>query len=125
MTAVQAGLATRNLYAADAATDERIDLWFDDGLHASMYGSYLSALTLFGTLTGLDPMSLGADEIAARDLGIAKGDARALQRVASYQLGFAVSPVPEAQMGMMRATGLLLLGLRHGAHLRRGRMRKT
>ena len=35
-----------------------------------MYGSYLSALVLFGTITGLDPQSLGAAEIAARDLGI-------------------------------------------------------
>ena len=52
------------------------------------------ALTLFGTLTGIDPMTLGAEEIAARDLGISVGDALALQRVASEQLGF-TTPIPE------------------------------
>ena len=95
MTAVQAGIATRDMWAPDAAIDGLIDLWFDDGLHASKWGSYLSALTLFGTLTGVDPASLGSDEIAARDLGIRGDQAMALQRVASYQLGFRASAVPE------------------------------
>ena len=96
ISAVQGGIATRNLYAPDALTDGLIDLWFDDGTHASVFGSYLSALTLFGTLTGVDPASLGASEIAARDLGIDVTSALALQRVASGQLGFTAA-VPEAQ----------------------------
>jgi hypothetical protein len=70
LRAVQEGTATRNPYAADAGTDGKIDLWWDDNLHASKYGSYLSALTLFGKITGLDPRSLGAGETAAADLGI-------------------------------------------------------
>lgn len=55
----------------------------------------LSALTIFGTLTGQDPAQFGASETAALDLGIGARDAVILQRVASEQLGFgAVAPVP-------------------------------
>lgn len=103
------GIAARDMYAADATTDGLIDLWFDDGTHASKYGSYLSALTLFGTLTGLDPASLGASEIAARDLGISVADALILQRVASDQLGFATA-VPEPETWAMLLCGLGLVG---------------
>lgn len=84
--AVDQGLATADMWAIDAATDGRIDLWFDDGTHASRYGSYLAALTLFGTLTGIDPWSFGANEQAAHDLGISPADALKLQAVASEQL---------------------------------------
>lgn len=94
MSAVQAGIATRDMWAPDALTDGLIDLWFDDGTHASKYGSYLSALTLFGTLTGLNPSLLGPNEIAARDLGISRADAVALQRIAALQLGFQVVDEP-------------------------------
>lgn len=86
MRAVKEGVATRDMWAADATTDGLIDLWFDDGTHASKYGSYLSALTLFGTLTGIDPWSFGANEQAAADLGISPHDAVKLQKVASDQL---------------------------------------
>ena len=95
LTAVQTGLATRNMYAANAATDGLIDLWFNDGTHAGVAGSYLSALTSFGSITGLDPAMFGASEIAARDLGLSARDALSLQQVASLQLGFRSSiPVP-------------------------------
>ena len=53
---------------------EPMDLWWDDDLHASKYGSYLDALVQFGTITGLDPTSLGADESAAQTFGIAPTD---------------------------------------------------
>ncbi len=89
LRAVQTGLATRDMWSPDAQADGLIDLWFDDGLHASKYGSYLSALVLFGELTGLDPAQFGDDEIAALDLGIDARSALLLQRVASDQLGFA------------------------------------
>ncbi|MFT4102707.1 MAG: PEP-CTERM sorting domain-containing protein [Burkholderiaceae bacterium] len=108
--AIDSGIATADMYARDALTDGLIDLWFDDGTHASKFGSYLSALTLFGTLTGLDPASLGANEIAARDLGIAPGQALALQQVASTQLGFAAS-VPEPQTMALVLAGLALVGI--------------
>ena len=95
MSAVTSGLATRDMWAADATTDGLMDLWFDDGTHASKTGSYLSALTLFGKTTGFNPFSLGAGEIAARELGISGANAVALQRIAALQLGFAV-PEPGA-----------------------------
>jgi len=86
LAAVQAGLATRDMYASDALTDGLIDLWFNDGTHASVAGSYLSALVTFGKLTGISPASFGASEKAASDLGINPGDAVQLQRVATEQL---------------------------------------
>jgi hypothetical protein len=87
-----------------------MDLWWDDNLHASKYGSYLSALTLFGSITGLDPLSLGQGEIAARDLGINAQDALALQRIASQQLGF-VQQVPEPATAVLTLAGLLAIAV--------------
>lgn len=110
MRAISEGVATPDMYASTAATDGLLDLWFDDGTHASKYGSYLSALTLFGTITGLDPASLGLNEIAARDLGISARDALLLQRVASDQLGFAA--VPEPGSFALAGLGIGLLALR-------------
>ena len=110
MRAINDGIATPDMYAANAGSDGLIDLWFDDGTHASKYGSYLSALTLFGTLTGLNPALLGASEIAAAELGIRAADAVRLQRIASEQLGFA--QVPEPASAVLLLTGLMLLGMR-------------
>ena len=107
MRAVSSGVATRDMWAAGALSDGLIDLWFDDGTHASKYGSYLSALTLFGTLTGLDPLSLGATEQAAADLGIGPQAALVLQRVASEQL--AASAVPEPATALLMGVGGLAL----------------
>lgn len=83
---------------------EPMSLWWHDHLHASRYGTYLSALVLFGTATGLDPWNFGAGEQAAAGLGIAPGDAVTLQRIASARLlaaGFALTrmPCPQAQPG--------------------------
>jgi hypothetical protein len=107
LRAVRQGVATRNMYAGGALTDGLIDLWFNDGTHASKYGSYLAALTLFGTLTGLDPLSLGRDEIAARDLGISPTEAFLLQSIASEEL----AAVPEPGAFALLALGLALLAL--------------
>ena len=71
---------------SEAAPGDRLNLWYVDYLHASKYGSYLSALVLFGTITGIDPWSFGASEQAAADLGISPADAVRLQKVASAQL---------------------------------------
>ena len=110
MLALAMGVASTNHYAADGL----MDLWWDDGTHASKYGSYLSALTLFGTLTGRDPASLGLSEIAARDLGISGRDAQLLQRVASLQLGFEPpNAVPEpASLALCLAAGAAALAVR-------------
>jgi hypothetical protein len=111
MRAVADGVATRDFWGPDALTDGLIDLWFDDGTHASKYGSYLSALTLFGTLTGLDPAQFGPGELAAAELGIAPADAWALQRIASLELGFA-PPVPEPGAVWLMLAGLAVLARR-------------
>lgn len=79
-------------YAA-ARPQDKIDLWWIDYLHASKHGSYLSALVLFGKITGVDPWSFGANERAAADLGISPGDAVRLQQVASDQLHLSGAPL--------------------------------
>jgi hypothetical protein len=112
LRAVQDGLATRDFWAPDAQTDGLIDLWFDDGTHASKYGSYLSALVMFGTLTGKNPSLFGVNEVSARDLGIDGRDAVALQRVAALQLNMdpvEVAPVPLPATAPLAALGLALL----------------
>ncbi|MCU0897541.1 MAG: PEP-CTERM sorting domain-containing protein [Burkholderiales bacterium] len=116
LRAVTSGVATRDIYAPDASTDGLMDLWFNDGTHASVLGSYLSALTLFGSLTGLNPMMLGAGEIAARDLGISSAEALALQRVAAQQLGFSV-PEPSTAVLVL----LAVAGAAGAGRVRRGR----
>nr|WP_316639161.1 PEP-CTERM sorting domain-containing protein [uncultured Roseateles sp.] len=88
-----------------AQAGDLMNLWWNDYLHASKYGSYLSALVQFGSITGLDPNSLGANEIAAFDLGISKTDALTLQHIASAQLGFP-APVPEPATWAMALAGL-------------------
>ena len=85
-----------------------MNLWWSDYLHASKYGSYLDALVQFGTITGLSPLSLGADEQAAKDLGISSADALTLQRVAAQEL--AIAAVPEPETWALFAAGLILVG---------------
>ena len=84
MRAVQEGVAFRNPYAPEG---NLVDLWWhEDQFHPAKYGSYLSALVIFGQLSGVDPASFGANEKAAQDLGIEPQHAVRLQRVASEQL---------------------------------------
>jgi hypothetical protein len=84
MRAIHDGVAMRNPYEP---TLRAVDLWWEeDQFHSSVYGSYLSALVMFGSLTGIDPASFGATEKAASDLGIRPLEALNLQRVASEQL---------------------------------------
>ena len=70
----------------DGITLGQVDLWSYDQYHASVYGYYLEALVVFGRVTGVDPLTLGAGERAADELGIAPLQALALQRVAHDQL---------------------------------------
>ena len=72
-------------YRADTAS---IDLWWHDRMHASVYGSYLSALTIFGKVTGIDPYNFGTNDQAAEELGISPTYAGKLQSVASKTLGY-------------------------------------
>jgi len=95
------------VYVPEQAGD-LMNLWWYDYLHASKYGSYLDALVQFGVITGLDPLSLGADEQAARDLGISSADALTLQRIAAQEL--AIAAVPEPETWALLAAGLILVG---------------
>lgn len=78
------GVADPNPY--DGIAFGQVDLWTYDHYHASAQGYYLEALIIFGRITGHNPMSLGVDERAADELGIAPKDAVALQRVAYEEL---------------------------------------
>ncbi|MES3001544.1 MAG: cadherin domain-containing protein [Pseudomonadota bacterium] len=94
MNAVLEGLAVRDPYTqafTSSVSSGDINLWFDDNLHASKYGSYLAGLTLFETLTGMDARVLGAGDRVAADLGIDAATAVALQEVASATLNFDAS----------------------------------
>ena len=79
-------------YAEEVPSD-KLNLWWIDYLHASRHGSYLSALVIFGTVTGISPASFGASERAAADLGINPGDAVRLQQVAADQLAASGTPI--------------------------------
>jgi len=78
--AFAAGIATRNPYRG--VGPDQVNLWGADGYHASVYGYYLEALVIFGSVTGRDPRSLGSREQAAAQLGIPPARAIALQRIA-------------------------------------------
>jgi hypothetical protein len=82
--AIAAGLADPNPY--DGIEAGKVNLWAPDNYHASAYGYYLEALTIFGQVTGRDPRSLGANEGVAKEIGIEPQMAAALQRVAAEQL---------------------------------------
>ena len=91
------------------APGEPMDLWWDDDLHASKYGSYLDALVQFGTITGLDPTSLGTDESAAQTFGISATDVLFLENLAAEDLGMPTA-VPEPGNLALMAAGLALVG---------------
>ncbi len=93
--AMQTGVADPNPY--DGIEAGKLNLWAYDRDHASTYGYYLEALTIFGSMTGHDPRSLGDTECSAFELGMSKAEAKALQQVAFDQLAVtnAVTPAPK------------------------------
>ena len=84
LRAMQAGLAISDPY--QAAPPGRVNLWTFDNYHASVYGYYLSALVVFGSVTGRDPRLLGTAECSGYELGLSREQVRALQSVAYEQL---------------------------------------
>jgi hypothetical protein len=82
--AIDQGLADPNPY--DGVAYGKIDLWTWDHYHASAYGYYLAALTIFGRVTGVDPRTLGPRERAADELGFSGTTTVALQRIAAEAL---------------------------------------
>ena len=92
--AIHAGVADANPY--DGIDAGKVDLWTDDHYHASNYGYYLEALVVFGSVTGLDPRSLGDTECSGHELGLSRPQVAALEQVAFDQLAEtgAVKPAP-------------------------------
>lgn len=88
--AIASGVADANPY--DGIDPGKVDLWAPENYHASVYGYYMEALTIFGKVTGVDPRSLGKADRVAGELGIAPATAAALQGVAHEQLA---AEVPE------------------------------
>lgn len=82
--AIAAGVADANPF--DGIDPGKVNLWAPDAYHASVHGYYLEALTIFGSVTGRDPRTLGAHDAVARDLGISASVAGALQAFAAEQL---------------------------------------
>lgn len=106
--AFASGLADINPYDGKVTG---INLWAPDSYHASPYGYYLEALTIFGNVTGLDPRSLGGNEYVARDLGIDPNIAMSLQALAAAQLQAEV-PEPGMMLTFASMGGLMLLARR-------------
>jgi hypothetical protein len=97
--AIATGLADDNPF--NGIDPGKVNLWAPDSYHASVYGYYLEALTMFGNITGLDPRSLGSGEYVAHDLGIDPKIAASLQALAAAQLA---SEVPEPGTALMFGT---------------------
>ncbi len=98
LRAMQDGVADPNPY--DGIDAGKLNLWTHDSYHASTHGYYLQALVIFGTLTGIDPRSLGDGECSANELGMSRAEVRSLQRVAFDQIADRVkapAPPPETQ----------------------------
>ena len=74
------GLADSNPY--NGITHGKINLWSWDSFHASNYGYYLYALVVFYQITGVDPRTLGPNELSAYELGMSEAQAVALQTIA-------------------------------------------
>ena len=94
MRAIRAGVADANPY--DGIEAGKVDLWTYDHYHASTFGYYLEALVVFGSVTGLDPRSLGENECSGYELGLSRPQVTALEQVAFDQLAesAAVKPAP-------------------------------
>jgi hypothetical protein len=83
----------------------QVSLWTNHYHHASNYGYYLEALMISGHVTGLDPRSLGENDAAAFELGMAQEQAGALQKVAAEQLLAAGTETRAVQLVTPRRSG--------------------
>jgi hypothetical protein len=92
--AIRTGVADANPY--DGIDRGKMGLWAYDDYHASSFGYYLEALVVFGSVTGLDPRSLGENECSGYELGMSTAQVAALEQVAFDELAAAgaVRPAP-------------------------------
>ena len=100
-----AGVADTNPY--DGIDPGKVNLWASDSYHASSYGYYLHALTVFALTTGVDPRTLGAQESAAMELGFTPEQTLALQTIVAQTIA---APVPEPETWAMMLGGVGVLG---------------
>ena len=98
--AMRAGIADPNPY--DGIEPGKLDLWSFDHYHASLAGSYLEALVVFGSLTGRDPRSLGDHECSGYELGLDRTQVKALQQIAFDELTAAGVMSPAASIPSSR-----------------------
>jgi hypothetical protein len=70
----------------DGIAAGQLNLWAQDQYHASTAGYYLEALVIFGRVAHRDPLTLGAHEQAAAELGLPSSAAVALQHIAHDEL---------------------------------------
>ena len=82
--AMRTAVADANPY--DGVDANKVDLWTYDNYHASTFGYYLETLVVFGSVTGLDPRSLGENECSGYELGLSRPQVAALEQVAYDQL---------------------------------------
>ena len=105
---METGFADINPY--DGIQLGQVNMWAPDAYHASVYGYYLEALMFYGSITDLDPLAIGYDQVAI-DLGITRSQALALQILASQTL----QGIPEpGTMALVfgGVAGLLFVGRR-------------
>ncbi len=96
--ALNSGFADTNPY--NGIAPGTVNLWASDSYHASTYGYYLHALTVFGQVTGLSPTVLGFDT-AAQDLGFTAQQAALMQGFAAA----AIAAVPEPSPWLLLVCG--------------------
>ncbi len=106
LRAMQQGIADSNPF--DGIDAGKLNPWTYDSYHASTYGYYLDALMVFGSVTGRDPRSLGANECSGFELGVSTAQVGALQQVAFEQLaaaGLVATAVPEPARTVRQPSG--------------------
>jgi hypothetical protein len=82
--AMHTGVADSNPY--DGIDPGKLNLWTYDSYHGSTAGYYLEALVVFGSVTGVDPRTLGGTECSGYELGLSASQISALEQVAFDQL---------------------------------------
>lgn len=93
--AMNTGVADNNPF--DGVEAGKLNLWTYDNYHGSTAGYYLKGLVVFGSLTGLDPRTLGQNECSGFELGLSVPQVKALQQVAFDELS-AQRPVKPAPL---------------------------